>query len=176
MNKNRGRKRIPFLEASYLEDLTTAAISEMIMSRVQAKGIAPKTANRYREVLSRLFSWAMEQRGVRMPGGKNPARKVEKYKERAPRIRFLTLRQVREQMEALEDNAPLQTIVAVYIYAGLRREEALWLRLEDVDLRAGTYGMIRVRAKTVNGKYWEPKTKVNRAIPISSSLRFYLDR
>jgi len=51
----------------------------------------------------------------------------------------------------------------------------LWLRLDDVDLNAGKYGMIRIRAKTVNGEFWQPKTKVNRAVPISSSLRNYLD-
>jgi hypothetical protein len=36
--------------------------------------------------------------------------------------------------------------------------------------------MIRVRAKTVDGESWQPKTKVNRAVPISSTLRGYLDR
>ncbi len=35
--------------------------------------------------------------------------------------------------------------------------------------------MIRVHAKTVDGEHWEPKTKVNRAVPISSALRVYLD-
>jgi integrase len=67
-------------------------------------------------------------------------------------------------------------MVATYIYAGLRREELLWLTCDDIDLQAGTYGMIRVHAKTVNGEHWEPKTKVNRAIPVSSALREYLDR
>jgi hypothetical protein len=31
------------------------------------------------------------------------------------------------------------------IYAALRREELLWLTLDDVDLQAGAWGMIRVR-------------------------------
>ena len=67
-------------------------------------------------------------------------------------------------------------MVAMYIYAGLRREELLWLRREDVDLKAGINGMIRIQAKTINGEFWEPKTKVNRAVPISSSLRRYLEQ
>ena len=39
-------------------------------------------------------------------------------------------------------------------------------------------GMVRfrVRAKTVGHEAWEPKTKVNRAVLISSTLRGYLDR
>src|SRR5690606_31849087 len=84
--------------------------------------------------------------------------------------------QIDEQLKALEDNRLLQTMVAVYIYAGLRREEALWLQLEDLDLKSGPYGMLRIRAKTVNGEYWQPKTKTNRVVPISRALRQYLDR
>jgi len=38
------------------------------------------------------------------------------------------------------------------IYAGLRREELLWLTIDDVDYDTGTYGMIRVRAQST-GQY-----------------------
>jgi len=76
-------------------------------------------------------------------------------------------------------------MVAVLIYAGLRREELLWLMVDDIDLRSspnGGHGMIRVRAKTIEGNdqtptvSWQPKTRVNRAVPISLALRAYLDR
>ena len=147
----------------------------MIAARIREEGIAPKTANRYREVLSRLFSWAMAQREVRMPGGQNPAAKVERQRESAPETRFLTKPQIAQQLEVLADRPLLQTMVAVYIYAGLRREEALWLQLNDLDLNAGVYGVIRVHAKTVAGEFWEPKTKRNRAVPVSRALRAYLD-
>src|SRR5690606_10982346 len=63
-----------------------------------------------------------------------------------------------------------------YIYAGLRREELLWLAHDDIDWKAKPHGLIRVRAKKVRDEAWEPKTKVNRAVPISSRLRPYLDR
>jgi len=36
--------------------------------------------------------------------------------------------------------------------------------------------MIRIQAKTINGQYWQPKTKCNRVVPISQALRQYLDR
>ena len=55
-------------------------------------------------------------------------------------------------MEVLKGDVQLQTMVALYIYGGLRREEALWLTVDDIDLNAGKYGMIRVQAKTVNGE------------------------
>ena len=164
------------IEARYLEDITTAQISEFIGSHVRSRGLAPKTANRYREILHRLFSWAMRERGVKMPGRINPAAEVERYKERAGEIRFLTLKQIDEQLEALEDCPQMRVMVAMLIYAGLRREELLWLRHEDIDLKSGPYGMLRIRAKTVNDEYWQPKTKKNRAVPISSALRAILDK
>lgn len=165
-----------YIEANYFEQLTTADFANFISTQVRRKALAPKTANRFREVLTRLCNWAMEQNGIRMPGEKNPAAKVERYKERASVISFLTLEDIDEQLKALDDHPKLQTMVAVYIYAGLRREELCWLTEDDVDLSAGGNGMIRICAKTVNGKFWEPKTKVNRAVPISSTLRTYLDR
>ncbi len=170
------RLRLPRIEAGYFEEITTAQVSKFISEQVQIRGLAPKTANRYREVLHTLFNWAMKERGIRMPGDKNPVAAVKRYREKASKITFLTLKQIDEQMNALSGHSQMQSMVAVYIYAGLRREEALHLQRSDVDFNAGRFGMIRVQAKEVNGEFWEPKTKKNRAIPISSTLRKYLER
>jgi len=166
------------VEASCFEQITTAELAAFISGRVPSRGLAPKTANRYREILCRLFNWTMNIGMVRMPGGTNPAAKVERYKERAGQIRFLTLAQIDEQLHTLRFNPKLQTIVAMLIYAGLRREELLWLTLDDIDLKSrnGGHGIIRVRAKTLNKEFWQPKTKKNRAVPISGALRAYLNR
>jgi integrase len=61
----------------------------------------------------------------------------------------------------------IHAAVAIYINAGLRREEALWLTREEVDLVSS---VIRVRAKTIDGRRWQPKTGRNRVVPISQSL------
>ena len=170
------RRKAPVIEAACLEQVNTAQIAAFISGRVASRGLKPKTANRYREILCRLFSWSVEQYGLRLAGDRNPATKVERYREHAPEIRFLTLPQIDEQLAALADRPQIQAMVATLIYAGLRREELLWLTLDDVDLRSGRYGMLRVRAKTVDGERWQPKTGVNRAVAVSSTLRHYLDR
>lgn len=176
----KGKKRptknpIPPIPANYFEQITTAEISQFIAAQVRTRALAPKTANHFRTILTRLYNWAMQMHDIRMPGNNNPAAKVERYREKAPEISFLTLEQIEAQLNAIKDAPQLQAIVAVYIYAGLRREEALWLTVKDVDLEAGPYGMLRIRAKTIDGKFWEPKTRVNRVVPISSTLRKYLD-
>jgi len=110
-------RKVDRLQAKYLEDIRTPDISSFIARRVQEDGIRPKTANRYREILLRVFNWAIHQRGVRMPDGQNPALRVERYRQRASAIRFLTMEQIGEQLNALEKDPQLQTLVALYIYA-----------------------------------------------------------
>lgn len=163
-------RRLPVIHAACFETITTAQISDFIADRVRRKGLAPKTANRYREILNRVFNWSAKTGRVRLPAGLNPAARVERYRESAPQIRYLSLAQIDEQLAALDHDRQLQTMVAVYIYAGLRREEALWLTLDDIDLHSGPNGMIRVRAKTIGGRSWQPKTRVNRVVPVSRDL------
>jgi hypothetical protein len=158
------RFKAQVIEAAHFEQITTAMISAFISGRMQERGLAPKTANRYGEIMMTLFTWATDQRGVRVPGNVNPVLKVQRYKEAAPQIRFLTLPQVDEQLKLLEDEPQLQAMVAAYIFGGIRREELLWLTHEDVDWNAKPYGLIRVRAKTVGAESWQPKTRVNRAV------------
>ncbi len=169
------RTSLKTIEADCFEKITAACVSEFISSHVRSRGLAPKTANRYREIVMRLFNWSMKEGCIKMPHDKNPVCNVERYKENASKIRFLSLKQIDEQLEALKDKPQLQMMVAMLIYAGLRREELLWLTHDDIDLKSGPYGIIRIRAKEVDGQYWQPKTKVNRAVPISSTLRKYLN-
>ena len=166
------------IEADCIEAVTTTQIQQFIDARVRSRGLAPKTANRYREIICRIFNWALRQELIRMPNQLNPASRVERYKEQASKISYLTLLQIDEQLEVLRFKPQLQTMVAILIYAGLRREELLWLTLNDIDLsrRHGGHGLIKIRAKTIDGQSWQPKTAVNRAVPINSSLRAYLDR
>lgn len=49
------------------------------------------------------------------------------------------------------------------------------MRLDEMDFTAGVHGMTRVRAKTVKGESWEPKTKVNWVVPINSKFKNYLE-
>jgi integrase len=64
-------------------------------------------------------------------------------------------------------------MVAVLIYAGLRRGELLHLTRKDVDL--GRW-QIHVRAQTIDGVRWQPKTGRNRSVPVSGRLLAELTR
>ncbi|MFC1636418.1 tyrosine-type recombinase/integrase [Planctomycetota bacterium] len=152
-----------------LEQISTEIVSRFIQERLTQDDIKPKTANRIREVLHRMFSYAIEHYGYVCPDNRyrNPIKGVKRIRESASAITWLTLEEMEKQLAALKDHPVIHALVSVYIYAGLRREEALWLTRNDVDLGER---LIRVQAKTINGEYWQPKTKRNRVVPISNTL------
>lgn len=109
-----------------LEDLTSGMIDAHIIGRMKRDHIAPKTANRLREVLHVMFNYAIRQHGFRSLDRRypNPVDAVPRRRETAPQIRFLSVKQIDEQLGVLSDQPVLQAMVAVYVYAGLRREDA----------------------------------------------------
>lgn len=162
------------VEVKTLEQLSANVMSNFINMRITMDGISPKTANRTREVLHVLFNYAIRQHGFRSLDRRfsNPVDAVPRRREEEPVIRFLTLDQIDKQLNVLADDPVLKAMVAVLIYAGLRREEVLWLTRADVDMRGG---MIRVCKKMVGEETWWPKTRRNRRVPISSVLRGFLE-
>lgn len=157
------------VRAELLEDISHLAINKFLSDRVEYNKWKPKTVNLMRQTLHKLFSYAIKHHGFcsrdrRYP---NPVTGVERMKEPAPDIRYLELEEITTQLEAVKESHVVHALVATYVYAGLRREEALWLTPEDVNLQMR---FIRIQAKTVNGQFWQPKTKRNRVVPISSQL------
>ena len=157
------------VKAELLEDITQEVINRFLANRVDVDGWAPKYVNLMRQILHKLFAYAIKHHGFRSRDSRypNPVAGVERLCEPAPQIRFLTLEHISEQLKLLEPCSVIGTLVATYIYAGLRREEALWLTHEDVDL---SKRLIRVRAKTIDEAFWQPKTKKNRVVPMSKKL------
>ena len=157
------------VKAKVLEDITPQVINRFLAARIEQDGWSAKTANLLRQLLHRLFVYATKHHSFtgRDRHYPNPASGVDLRREAAPQIRFLSLEQIQEQLRVLSECPVVHAMVAIYIYSGLRREAATWLRCEDVDL---DNRLIRVRAKTVEGQSWQPKTKRNRVVPISRAL------
>ncbi len=186
-------------EVRTLEAVTPAVISQFLAKK-QRDGRKSRTMNHYRAAFHTMFAFAIKRCGFISPDKRfpNPVAAIDRAPEQSPEIRYLERGDIDDQLKAIQElirsredelgklppkdvaspkagriradirkSKQTLAVVAVYIYAGLRREEALWLTPKDVDLRKR---MLIVRAKTVDGEYWQPKTRRNRAVPISTSL------
>jgi integrase len=165
----------PYLNVKNFEKIETRHLTDLQDVLADEPGLGPKTLNNYREMAYRFVNWAITQKGKRFPGGVNPIDKARIREVDLPVISYLMPDEIRQQLDALKDFLLLQCMVAVLIFAGLRREELLWLRTGDIQTHEGQLTIL-VRAKTIDGIFWQPKTKKNRSVPVGLSLRPYLDR
>lgn len=148
-----------------VDEIRPLHVDDLIL-QWSAEGRAPKTLNRLREVLHTFFAWLVRREQLAV----NPVSRVERRPEPAPEIVFLELADVDLLLEACAGD-PLRPIVAVLVYAGLRRSEACWLRVEDYDRGRE---LLAVRRKTIHGQTWQPKTGRNRVVPVSTRLQAVL--
>ena len=94
----------------HLEELSTEMISGFIRERVVEDGVAAKTANRTREVLHRMFAFAIEHCRYICPDQRyrNPVEGVQRIREPASVITWLREEQIEQQLLVLKDDLTLQ--------------------------------------------------------------------
>lgn len=163
-------------EAGFVEKITPQMIQRHLDTR--SLDVGPSTLRAEREILHRFFNFCAKRFGYVAADrtDTNPVSHVAKPRVRQAPIVYLTPPEIIAQLEALKDHPPLRAAVALMIYAGVRREEALWLMWRDSIDFAGE-GWVRVlsRVDPDTGERWHPKTQASRReIPMSTSLRVEL--
>lgn len=126
----------PFLEGKFLDEITSAGLSEYENTR-RRNGASAPTVRRDLACLSSMFSTALEMEWF----DKNPvpaflkARKRRGLRESPPRRRYLS----HDEEGALLGAAPayLEPMIAFAIDTGLRLDEQLSLTWDRVDLKRG---------------------------------------
>lgn len=109
----------------------------------RGKERAPASVNRELEVLSRIFTLAMDQDAVTT----NPCRKVKKLLMDNVRTRYLSVEEEERLMESLTGRlAHLHPIIIVAADAGLRRRELLSLEKEQVDFNLDVINVKRTKS------------------------------
>jgi len=136
-----------------------------------AEKTSEKRANAVYKHLNGLIKWAIPRGYL----GSNPAAAVEAYTVEQRKPRILT---DDEALRLLDAGLPRErTIIAIALYAGLRRSEIMGLNWEDVDLVGK---VIHVNKQYLRGKLVKPKTRAaERSIsitpPLMPILREYRD-
>lgn len=114
-----------------------AAVDQL--ARVESGGIArhPSTVNRIKSVYRSFFSWCCDSGFIPM----NPSAKLKMAKAVARETVPLTKAEIGMLIETIRKSGhPLamrdEALFAVYAYTGIRRTEALGLRVEDYEPKA----------------------------------------
>lgn len=144
-----------------LADVRAVHVEDVLLEWAAA-GKAPKTLNRAREVVHTFFAWLVRREELT----RNPIDRVEKRAEPAPVITFLGTDEIAALLDLFAGSA-LLPVVSVLVFAGVRRSEACWLRVDDYDRGRE---LLSIRRKTIGNETWEPKTKRNRVVPVSARL------
>ena len=123
--------------------------------------LAPSTVNRELELLSKVFSLAIDQ-GLSIP---NPCRKVKRFREDNERNRYLSDQEEMRLLSVLTGpRSDLRPLVILAIHTGMRRGELFSLRWQNVDFQRG---LIHV----MNSQREQTKSGRSRSIPMNRIAR-----
>jgi site-specific recombinase XerD len=129
-----------------------AARIEAFLATLRESEISGSTANRYRSLISSIFSFAVRAGKIEV----NPVARVRRFKESEPRVRFLGDDEetaLRAALRGQPDGEVREAELDLALHTGIRRGEQFGLRWSDVDLERGIL--------TVTGKTGRRHVEIN---------------
>jgi site-specific recombinase XerD len=125
----------------YIPQVSVERIEDYLL-QVQQRGGSPSTLNRYRALLSSIFSYAVRTRQV----AENPVRDVMKWKENDPRVRFLSAQEESRLRDVIRRTWPQREAeFDLALHTGMRRGEQWGLTWDSWDQTAC---LLRVAGKS----------------------------
>jgi integrase len=144
----------PVLGAKRIGEIATDDVQRLV-DVLTRKGFAPGTITSVINIVSRLFRYAIKRKLV----PHNPVRDLDRDDrpgaQRQSEPRYLASDQLATLLAELGDT--MRPPVATCTYAALRISEALGLRWQDVDFKAGTITVAGQLGR--DGKTWVPVPK-----------------
>lgn len=129
----------PYFGTAALDAISFGDITKYLY-HIEGKKLAPATLNRHRSLLSAIFKHAVLLGKLK----KNPCTEVPKRKENNQRERYLNESEWARLLEVMEDTHPktmernraIVDFMFICLTTGVRREEALNAKWQDIDLEA----------------------------------------
>lgn len=139
---------MPTLGPRAMGELTPPDIARLV-DALKTRAYAPGTINRVLVMLR--FAWRLALRWKVEGITENPLTQVKNLLDGNQVERFLTADEAQRLQEAVQrsPNAVLESIVALLIYTGARKREALDARWEDFDLRRKVWRIPRTKSGKV---------------------------
>ena len=165
-----------FFNGTYLDEITPGIVQEFI----ERRKICQKTKRHYRELFHHFFEVCLKN-DLYQPSNlhrPNPIAALPSYVTRNHRIVFLNKDQIDEQLTALDGQPEIQLAVALMIYAGLRRSEALWLTRDSIAADRSFLSILnRVdQDEDIEGSLKTGQRSVTILPPLKAILEDYLPR
>jgi integrase len=113
-----------------------------VPGRLSRGGLTGSTLNRYRSLISSIFTWAIQVGRLEV----HPLGAVKRYPENPSRVRYLLEDEEKRLRDVIRRDCPAREAeLDLALYTGMRKGEQLTLKWSDVDLANGT---ARVCGKT----------------------------
>lgn len=157
-----------------MSDITAAHI-KVFVKKARAEGLSARGADVYLVHLNNVYANAIKQGWFRGPNPFAPFQRERIREEEAPK--FLTSEQVDNLVSvAKEYNERVYLIIALGVFAGLRRDEIMNQRWEEIDFERKTMTVSNKRADSTAGiQDFKTKSGKNRTLPLMSRLAEILE-
>ncbi len=152
-------------------DLTSQDVDAFVL-KCRERGWRPTSINHDMRVLKAALRWAADpDRGAILPSLPLRIRMLPEPKINGAIVRRHIISD--DELEQLLDvcDRKLRAVLSLCAYVGLRKDEVLHLKIEDIDLRDN---VVYVRSKPEVG--WSPKTHQEREVEMGPRLRSELER
>ena len=164
---------VPILGITPIQQLSASQIQQYYSKLAKENGLSQSTIRKHHDLLNTALKLAVKQDII----PQNPIQKVEAPKPEDHEIDFYAPEQIRKLIELVKGDR-LEIVVYLAAYLGLRREEILGLKWENVNFESRTIYIKEVR--TAAGKeivVKQPKSKYSkRSLYIADDILQVLTR
>jgi site-specific recombinase XerD len=164
---SRIKKFLSWAGISSFNQITEQRLQEYLNHRFSTEKIAPRTANMIITNLKTWLNFCVKNR--RIP--ENPLARMKKFKEPVNPKRFLSREEINSLLKETQNDehycngdASLYPVIAMGIYAGLRKQEIFSLDWQDINFK-------REEITVRNKANFAPKSRNFRVVPLHENLK-----
>ena len=144
---------VPFFKSLVVNRILPSDVSRFV-TRLQNKGLKPKSVNNYLLALKQLFEYCKDFSQLK----DNPAKNVKLLRVEKKEMQFLTPKQVREFLSAV--NEYYYPFFLTAVLTGMRVSEIINLMWTDIDCKRGQISIIDGKTKAAKRTVFIPSKLV----------------
>lgn len=117
---------------------------EKLLKDIEAKGLSNQTLNSIKELISTIYNHHIKKYDLAII---NPCIKIERYKVDNDRQRYLSLDEIKQLKEKIQDNFLVSLFIDLSLQTGGRFETILHVQKKDINLSSRTITLKNLKTK-----------------------------